>query len=78
MDALVLSSVSKPNDHNSRGEGREFGLFWLAEGHAVRRLTERRCALSVLPKCHIMVLKSLMVSNKLKYLHMDATFLQSF
>ena len=45
VDALVLSSMSKSNGHNSRGERREFGSFWLAERPAVRRLTERRCAL---------------------------------
>ena len=45
VGVLVVSSVSKPIGHNSRGKSRETGLFSLAERHGIIRLTERRNAL---------------------------------
>lgn len=59
MGASVVSSVSKPDGHNSRGKSRGFGLFWLAERHAIIRLTEgAKCAEIVLSKWHIKILRS--------------------
>ena len=76
VGALVVLSVSKPNGHDSRGKSTQLGLFWLAEWHAVNRLTERsKCTEIMFSKYVMIVWKCLSLSNQLEHLHMDATFL---
>ena len=42
IGASVVSSVSRPSGHNTRGKSREFALFQSAERHAMIELTEGR------------------------------------